>query len=204
MLGGVIAYTCEPNCHPRPGKLFRISKGTGCSVAILHSHVHDNIWGNLPGDSTSGDGVNIVIGIQTHPRQAATLYNTVITGGFDFWGNNSADPGGSPPSPLETGFVRRNLKDIYCATDQPATPDGSCSQAPYLQDSDYGGTGILMSGVFTRTWTGGPYSTAPVCTANDTAAGAAVEVSSSMTTLTITGTGGDTITYTCDPLISHN
>jgi hypothetical protein len=181
---------------------------SGCSVTVLRSHVHDNIWGGLPGTS-AGNGVSIIIGNQPASNQANESYSSVITGRLDFWSNNSASS--NALASQETGFVRRNLKDIYCASDQYISTgvygDPDCDN--YMNrnmtaNSDYGGTGMLASGSFSHKWTAGPYLTAPVCAVNDTATMSTLTVSSSVTALTVTGPSGDTVAYTCEPLTSHN
>jgi hypothetical protein len=181
----------------------------GCKVSIFRSHVHDNIWGNLPG-TTVGDGIDVNIGNQMGTNQAAIKYSMRITGGLDIWGNNSAVAGSSIPQ--EMGFVRRNLKDIYCATDRPSTGDTSCDPSP-TANSDYGGTGPLTgtSLKFVHKYTG-TYATAPKCNASDTTNAAVLTVVSTLTPLpaelTITGGTGailnDIIAYTCNPVVTHN
>ena len=55
---------------------------------------------------------------------------------------------------------------------------------------------IMAGGTGGYTFTG-TYTNAPVCTANDTTAIAAVQVVTTNTLLTVNGTGTDVINYTC-------
>jgi hypothetical protein len=196
---------------------------SGCNVMILRSHVHDNAWGGLPGKSSgpnNGNGVNIEIGPGGYPCANAAYGaivngSVLISGGFDFWNNNSALSSTAP----ETGSVRRNLEDIYCATDQPTSGDMSCDYpaassacmtSGLLQaNSDYGGiltlpTGTGMTSAY-HNWTGTYPAFAPQCSANDTTAAnpVKVNVTYSSTQVQFTGTAGDTIMYTCEPVASH-
>jgi hypothetical protein len=207
---GLSTYGFAFNNLPSSGTM-GCSSTNGCNASIYRSHVHDNIWGDLPG-TTTGNGVNINIGNQMGTSNAAVFYSSVITGGFDLWGNNSILNSGTVVQ--ESGFIRRNLKDIYCATDQHlvgTVGDPSCdnyANPNMTANSDYGGVGTIPSTgpfTFTHTWTG-TYSTAPVCTASDTSASPVVlQVVAGLTNVVVTAASGPrTINYTCELITSHN
>ncbi len=63
-------------------------------------------------------------------------------------------------------------------------------------NTDLAGQLTLASGTITYTFAG-PYTSAPICTASDTTAVAAVRVTTTTTALTIAGTGTDVINYAC-------
>jgi hypothetical protein len=63
-------------------------------------------------------------------------------------------------------------------------------------NTDFAGQLTLASGSVSYGFTG-TYTSAPICTANDTTAVNAVKVSATTTALTLTGTGSDVINYIC-------
>lgn len=63
-------------------------------------------------------------------------------------------------------------------------------------NTDIAGLLTLVGGTKTYTFTG-TYTNAPICTASDTTAIAAVQASATTTVLTVNGTGTDTISYIC-------
>lgn len=79
---------------------------------------------------------------------------------------------------------------------------GLYNAGPYLSGNGNhlvsSATITLASGAGSHTFAT-PYSTAPVCTANDTTAADAVKVSSSTTAITLAGTGTDVIAWVCTP-----
>jgi hypothetical protein len=63
-------------------------------------------------------------------------------------------------------------------------------------NTDAAGQIVLSGGSGSYTFSGS-YTIPPICTANDTSARSAVMVSTTNTSLTVTGTGSDTINYIC-------
>jgi hypothetical protein len=73
---------------------------------------------------------------------------------------------------------------------------GSTVRSGSASNTDLDGKLTLSSGTASYTFTG-TYTSAPICTANDTTALNPVQVSATATTLTLTGTGTDVINYIC-------
>lgn len=95
-----------------------------------------------------------------------------------------------------------------CVSDDGTTVTNNCPggmkvgtgnpsiQTQTTSNTDLAGTGTMTGGTFTYSFLG-TWASAPICTASDTAAANAIRVQTSTTTLTVTGTSGDTVDYIC-------
>jgi hypothetical protein len=175
-------------CPTSQANLFA-NAGTGqvSSLELLQNSV--DMWRLRANASGNGDFLDVVNG--NFPR---FTFNAGGGGVINNLGTGTLDINGTGGS--GTGGINMHSAGGAVTTTWGAGGAFAPLQLTQLTANNYAGTLTLSGGVATRTFATA-YNNPPICTGSDSTANNSVKVTTTATTISMTGTGTDVINYIC-------